>query len=215
MSDEPIAPSPVPARQPEDGHWLLRVEHARKQGAADGFQDGWHAALTRVGEGDSVFDLVALVPKRAAIAPAPAPLEKEHASAPQDEHKSEPNVLGTGRTDREGSGPDASLDARRSLQAIATALAPPPNLKPCKWCDRKVPVYLLDEDGVQGQLTRNGLLQAQGWLMIKPSLLLASWHGDKPQGELSLCERSASMFRLFAQSLRLPEAKQNLSCFGL
>ena len=41
----------------------LEVAHARKQGAADGFQQGWHAALQRVHEGDiHVNDLVKLVP---------------------------------------------------------------------------------------------------------------------------------------------------------
>jgi len=40
----------------------FRVAHARKQGAADGFQNGWHAALTRISEGDSVETLRELVP---------------------------------------------------------------------------------------------------------------------------------------------------------
>lgn len=35
----------------------LRVMHARRQGAADGFQEGWHAALTRIRQGDSLADL--------------------------------------------------------------------------------------------------------------------------------------------------------------
>lgn len=40
----------------------LRVAHARKQGAADGFQDGWHAALTRISDGDGVNSLRELIP---------------------------------------------------------------------------------------------------------------------------------------------------------
>lgn len=48
------------APPPEDES--LRVQHARKQGAADGFQQGWHAALRRVREGDAVTLLEELVP---------------------------------------------------------------------------------------------------------------------------------------------------------
>lgn len=40
----------------------IRIMHARKQGAADGFQDGWRAALKRVSEGGAVADLLDLVP---------------------------------------------------------------------------------------------------------------------------------------------------------
>jgi len=40
----------------------LRVQHARKQGGADGFQTGWHAALTRIRAGDSIDELTELVP---------------------------------------------------------------------------------------------------------------------------------------------------------
>lgn len=36
--------------------------HARNQSEADGFQDGWHAALKRVSDGDDMSDLTALVP---------------------------------------------------------------------------------------------------------------------------------------------------------
>lgn len=36
--------------------------HARKQGAADGFQEGWHAALQRTSQGDDVNALRDLVP---------------------------------------------------------------------------------------------------------------------------------------------------------
>lgn len=46
--------------QPENCE--IRVQHARKQGAADGFQEGWHAVLTRIREGDSLTELTALVP---------------------------------------------------------------------------------------------------------------------------------------------------------
>lgn len=44
--------------------WLegTALPHARKQSHADGFQVGWHAALTRVGEGDSVNDLREVCP---------------------------------------------------------------------------------------------------------------------------------------------------------
>jgi uncharacterized coiled-coil protein SlyX len=38
------------------------MQHARKQADADGFQRGWHAAVTRVAEGDSYRDLAGLVP---------------------------------------------------------------------------------------------------------------------------------------------------------
>lgn len=41
----------------------LRIAHARKQGAADGFQHGWHAALARLRAGDSLDELTALVPR--------------------------------------------------------------------------------------------------------------------------------------------------------
>lgn len=45
------------------GEMELRLAHARKQGAADGFQQGWHAALQRMREGDKIHDLAELVPK--------------------------------------------------------------------------------------------------------------------------------------------------------
>jgi hypothetical protein len=47
--------------------WMegVRLPHARKQENANGFQRGWHAALSRVGEGDAVGDLAALVPQPA------------------------------------------------------------------------------------------------------------------------------------------------------
>jgi hypothetical protein len=48
------------AEPPQDES--LAVAHARKQGAADGFQDGWHAALQRMREGDKLHDLGELVP---------------------------------------------------------------------------------------------------------------------------------------------------------
>lgn len=41
----------------------LRIAHARKQGAADGFQQGWHAALARIRAGDALDELIALVPR--------------------------------------------------------------------------------------------------------------------------------------------------------
>ena len=37
------------------------LPHARKQEHADGFRVGWHAALTRIREGDDVEDLSALI----------------------------------------------------------------------------------------------------------------------------------------------------------
>lgn len=40
----------------------LRIEHARKQGAADGFQAGWHGALKRIAEGDDPKELADIVP---------------------------------------------------------------------------------------------------------------------------------------------------------
>ena len=40
----------------------IALPHARKQGAADGFQRGWHAALARVSQGDDATELSALVP---------------------------------------------------------------------------------------------------------------------------------------------------------
>jgi len=45
--------------------WLegTAMPHARLQSHADGFQTGWHAALTRVQAGDSVEDLRAVVPQ--------------------------------------------------------------------------------------------------------------------------------------------------------
>ena len=38
------------------------IPHARKQEHANGFQAGWHAAIDRVNEGDSVETLKALIP---------------------------------------------------------------------------------------------------------------------------------------------------------
>jgi hypothetical protein len=38
------------------------IPHARKQENANGFQRGWHAALARLREGDSLDVLTALVP---------------------------------------------------------------------------------------------------------------------------------------------------------
>lgn len=40
-----------------------RIAHARKQGEANGFQQGWHAALQRMRDGDKIHDLLELVPK--------------------------------------------------------------------------------------------------------------------------------------------------------
>ena len=45
-----------------DDRAYLQIQHARKQGDADGFQKGWHAALKRVSDGDSVVELQQLVP---------------------------------------------------------------------------------------------------------------------------------------------------------
>lgn len=39
------------------------IPHARKQEHANGFQCGWHAALLRIREGDTVDALAELVPK--------------------------------------------------------------------------------------------------------------------------------------------------------
>lgn len=59
----PAAPSSstgaVPLPQEEESTF---VAHARKQGAADGFQQGWHAALQRIREGDKADELAAAVP---------------------------------------------------------------------------------------------------------------------------------------------------------
>jgi len=44
----------------------IRLPHARRQENANGFQRGWHAALSRVSEGDAWQDLQALVPEPAA-----------------------------------------------------------------------------------------------------------------------------------------------------
>ena len=45
--------------------WLegTAMPHALLQSHADGFQTGWHAALTRLQSGDSVEDLRASVPQ--------------------------------------------------------------------------------------------------------------------------------------------------------
>jgi hypothetical protein len=48
--------------EPANVRESLAVDHARKQGAADGFQQGWHAALTRINHGDNIEDLRRLVP---------------------------------------------------------------------------------------------------------------------------------------------------------
>lgn len=61
------SPAPADARpaaelRPDDLCYL-RVEHARMQGSADGFQIGWHAALARIKDGDSIADLARLVPE--------------------------------------------------------------------------------------------------------------------------------------------------------
>lgn len=42
------------------------IPHARKQENANGFQKGWHAALSRISEGDGPDDLAALVPQPSA-----------------------------------------------------------------------------------------------------------------------------------------------------
>jgi hypothetical protein len=39
------------------------LHHARSQAHADGYQTGWHAALSRVADGDAVDDLSQLCPK--------------------------------------------------------------------------------------------------------------------------------------------------------
>lgn len=45
--------------------WLegTAMPHARKQENANGFQKGWHAALSRISEGESADALAALVPQ--------------------------------------------------------------------------------------------------------------------------------------------------------
>jgi hypothetical protein len=45
--------------------WLegTAMPHARRQENANGFQKGWHAALSRISEGDDASDLAALVPE--------------------------------------------------------------------------------------------------------------------------------------------------------
>lgn len=45
--------------------WLegTALPHARAQSHADGFQVGWHAALKRVAEGDSLDELLNACPK--------------------------------------------------------------------------------------------------------------------------------------------------------
>lgn len=45
--------------------WLegTAMPHARRQENANGFQKGWHAALSRVSEGDDIAGLRALVPE--------------------------------------------------------------------------------------------------------------------------------------------------------
>ena len=42
------------------------LPHARMQSNADGYQTGWHAALTRLSEGDTVAELRELVPEPSA-----------------------------------------------------------------------------------------------------------------------------------------------------
>lgn len=56
------ASSPAVLRGVSESHQNLRVAHARKQGAVDGFQQGWHAALKRIQQGDSAHDLRELLP---------------------------------------------------------------------------------------------------------------------------------------------------------
>lgn len=56
------APAEPPARAAAPQEISRRVMHARKQGAADGFQQGWRAALSRIKQGDVVADLLALIP---------------------------------------------------------------------------------------------------------------------------------------------------------
>jgi hypothetical protein len=53
----------------------LSEQHAKKQGAADGFQQGWHAALDRVVRGDRIADLRALIPHGPAL-PVDRPASK-------------------------------------------------------------------------------------------------------------------------------------------
>ena len=43
----------------------IRLPHARKQENANGFQRGWHAALSRISAGDNGRELAALVPEPA------------------------------------------------------------------------------------------------------------------------------------------------------
>jgi len=48
----------------------VRLPHARQQGAADGFQQGWHGALARVRAGDSLDELATLVPMPSEASPS-------------------------------------------------------------------------------------------------------------------------------------------------
>ncbi len=59
-SSQGVHPAVSPAAQSEE---TLRVMHAKKQGAADGFQAGWHAALARIKMGDGANELGALCPE--------------------------------------------------------------------------------------------------------------------------------------------------------
>lgn len=64
----------VPPR-PTWQHETIRTLAARSQGGADGFQAGWHAALTRISEGDTVEQLRELVPAPPPGVGAPPPQE--------------------------------------------------------------------------------------------------------------------------------------------
>ncbi len=57
--------------RPNARYTELQMQHARAQSNADGFQTGWHAALSRVEQGDRVLDLFELVP--VASHPPPTP----------------------------------------------------------------------------------------------------------------------------------------------
>lgn len=68
LTQEPKEEKGIPEAEPAKES--LAVMHARKQGAADGFQRGWHGALTVIADGGHVDYLRDLVPNPIAAEPA-------------------------------------------------------------------------------------------------------------------------------------------------
>lgn len=117
------------------GEMELRLAHARKQGAADGFQQGWHAALQRIREGDKIHDLAELVPK------CDEPAKPE--AAPMRNAESPSGVQALGSSGLITDDDDPIRIALEDLNLHCTDHAPDPD---CEGCRKQLEGFRFDSE---------------------------------------------------------------------